>query len=295
MTYTQTPTPSVTATPTLTASQTPTITPTGTVCPGLTPTATNNPTPTPTPTTEPCVCISYTATNDSLEIEAQVAWLNCVDGLYQAQVIDPCTGIDFCGCEGSVIILEGSATINAVGPCTPPTPTPTSTQTSTPTPTQTQTPTPTNTCACYGYFIVNNSPVQSMNVDWVDCDGYPTMNVVEPFNSLNVCACRYSVTTTGGTPIVEEQGPCSTYELFGTNENYETDLDACTNKACVRPYYVSVPVISIGQVIYNDPALTSPYDGEDKWIAVNPNCSGVWYIIQVDITGTVIDDYTSCA
>ena len=96
-----------------------------------TPTPTPTRTPTPTPTVA-CVCESYTAENDSIESQAQVQWNACSDGLPVVQIIDPGTGISFCACQGTVEVIEGSATVSDLGPC--PTPTPTPTRTPTPTP-----------------------------------------------------------------------------------------------------------------------------------------------------------------
>jgi hypothetical protein len=73
---------------------------------------------------------------------------------------------------------------------------------------------------------------------------------------------------------------------------------ACNNKNCARPYWKSVPSWAIGTIVYDDSALTTPYNGGGNWIAVDTStgtyCSGVsWAAIEVSSTG-VITDFISC-
>ena len=146
-----------------------------------------------------------------------------------------------------------------------PTPTPTRqisvTPTVTPTKTSTPTPTPTSICECYAYSITNNSLIDSSMVSWTGCDGYMQSDNVLPFNGISICACQGSVSAIGGDASIVEGGPCNTFTWFGTNSTYETSDLACYNRACSRPYYTITPVVSVGQVIYNDPSLTIPFSG----------------------------------
>jgi len=179
-----------------------------------------------------------------------------------------------------------------------PTPTPTRTlsitPTVTPTKTATPTPTPTEVCKCYGYTVTNNSMIDMTRVDWTGCDGYPDSQNLPPLNGISFCACKSSVTTLGGDPVVVEGTPCITYTWFGTTSTYESSDLACFNRNCTRPYYTITPVMGAGQVIYNDPSLTIPFNGGNLWIAVNLNCAGGWYIVQVDATGNVINTASPC-
>lgn len=192
--------------------------------------------------------------------------------------------------------------------CTGLTPTATSSQTPTPTPTRTlsitptitptktatPTPTPTNACPCYSYTVQNLSTIESTTVDWDDCNGYRQTNTLLPLNGISFCACEGSVLLFGGDATLTEEGPCEIYTWFGTSSTYASGALACSNRNCTRPYYTILPVVSVGQVIYDDSALTIPFNGGNNWIAVNLDCLGSWYVIQVDATGNVINTYTPC-
>lgn len=179
-----------------------------------------------------------------------------------------------------------------------PTPTPTRpisvTPTVTPTKTSTPTPTPTNKCFCTSYTVQSISPIESTTVDWIDCSGYPQTTTLLPFNGVSFCACQGSVVIFGGDATVEELEPCEIYTWFGTTSTYESGLLACTNKNCERPYYTALPIVSVGQIIYDDPLLTTPFNGGSNWIAVNQDCTGSWNVIQVNSSGAVINTYTPC-
>jgi hypothetical protein len=179
-----------------------------------------------------------------------------------------------------------------------PTPTPTKTfavtPTITPTKTATPTPTPTNACVCDTYTVQSISTTESTRVDWIDCSGNPQTNTLLPLNGISFCACNGSVTTVGGDVTVDELDPCIVYTWFGTTSTYSGGTSACTNRNCSRPYYTALPVVSVGQVIYDDTLLTIPFNGGSRWIAVNPDCTGSWFVIQVDATGNVINTYTPC-
>lgn len=183
-------------------------------------------------------------------------------------------------------------------PSNTPTHTPTRTlsitPTVTPTKTATPTPTPTNVCKCYGYTVQSISPIESTTVDWTDCDGYRQTTTLLPLNGISFCACKSSVTVFRGDATIEELDPCETYTWFGTSSTYDGGLAACTNRNCSRPYYTITPVVSVGQVIYDDPLLTTPFNGGSQWIAVNLDCLGGWNVIQVNSSGAVINTYTPC-
>lgn len=88
------------------------------------------------------------------------------------------------------------------------------------------------------------------------------------------------------------------YIYAGTVSQYATDTAACTNKTCGRPYYKSVPTWSLGTTVYDDSGLTTPYNGNSLWIAVDTStgtyCSGLgWAAIQIN-SGGIIIGFVSC-
>jgi outer membrane biosynthesis protein TonB len=137
------------------------------------------------------------------------------------------------------------------------TPTQTQTPTNTETPTQTQTQTPTNT----------KSPTQTTT---------PT-NTQTPTQTTTP---TLTATPTQTPPVSLWLGTVSTFAGGGA---------ACVGKNCTRSYYTSTPSMFSGQIIYNDPLLTLPFNGGNQWIAISLNCSGTFYTVEVDTNGTVAD------
>lgn len=192
--------------------------------------------------------------------------------------------------------------------CTGLTPTATSSQTPTPTPTRTlsitptvtptktatPTPTPTNVCACYTYTAVSDSATQSGLITWTDCDSIPRSYTLPPLNSISFCACKDSPDTRSLFITIEEGIPCNTYQFFGGLSTYNHDADACSNRNCSRPFYTILPSISLGTIIYDDSSLTIPFDGDNKWIALNLDCLSTWYVVRINASGEVIDTYSPC-
>lgn len=192
--------------------------------------------------------------------------------------------------------------------CTGLTPTATSSQTPTPTPTRTlsitptitptrtstPTPTPTNGCPCYSYNAFSDSATQSGNITWTNCDGTPDSYMLPPLNSITFCACEGSPSTSSMFITIEGNGYCETYQFLGGLTTQVSGVLACSNRTCSRPYYTALPAISLGTQIFDDSALTVPFNGGSNWIALNLNCLGTWYVVQVNSTGYVINTYSPC-
>jgi hypothetical protein len=96
------------------------------------------------------------------------------------------------------------------------------------------------------------------------------------------------------TPSITPTLPA--YIYAGTTNNYATSTLACTNKTCGRSWYRNAPSWAIGQIVYDNPSLSVPYNGGGNWIAVATSstfCGGGWAAIQVDTDGTILD-FVSC-
>jgi hypothetical protein len=84
------------------------------------------------------------------------------------------------------------------------------------------------------------------------------------------------------------------YFVFaGSSLQQSTSTLACTNKTCARDFYRSAPTFANGQIVYDDNALTIPYNGGGNWIAIDTSmtfCSGTgWRAIQISNTGVILD------
>ena len=140
-----------------------------------------SPTPTPTPTSTPglCICETYDVLNNN-EFSIEVTWVDC-NGLSRIQILSGPSALRICACQGSVVAEGGE--ITDIGACV--------------------------ACECISYTILNNSPVEIMNVDWLNCDGRTAEStIIQPNTGLSICACNGTVTTLGGTPEIIDMGPC---------------------------------------------------------------------------------------
>ena len=157
-------------------------------CNDLTPT----PTPTYTPTSTPCACNAYTV--DSLEAEGlvSVSWTDC-DRVVQNFILTPGTGISFCACAGSVVV-SGAHDIFDNGSCEPAV---------TPTPTPSATP---PYCECVEYLLENEDPFFN-GYSYTDCFGDIQVSSLPGFGVTTLCACRDSVSPSGGISV-SELGAC---------------------------------------------------------------------------------------
>jgi hypothetical protein len=80
----------------------------------------------------------------------------------------------------------------------------------------------------------------------------------------------------------------------GTTNTFASSSAACAAKTCGRAFYrpTSFPVFAIGQVVYDDATLTTPFNGGSLWVAIDTSmtfCSGGnWQAIQIDTNGVIL-------
>ena len=129
----------------------------------------------------------------------------------------------YTGCGCTTLITTNNIYDNTTPPPTPlpsstPTPTPTKTTTpppASPSPTRTPTLTPTATsCECYNYTITNTDDESVLTYQAILCiDGclsLPATYNINPSQSLEICACNNSVSTTDVGVIITKGGCCGT-------------------------------------------------------------------------------------
>lgn len=104
-----------------------------------------------------------------------------------------------------------------------------------------------------------------------------------------------STTTTSTTltpPPPTTTTTIASYGYGGTVSIYANDTLACANKTCGRSYHLAQPSWSVGYTVYDDVALTTPFNGGGNWIAVATStsyCSGGWAAIQVSSAGVILN------
>lgn len=155
-----------------------------------------------------------------------------------------------------------------------PTPTPTLTSTPTPTPTMNATATATPT--------LTSTPTLT-----------PTLTTTQqgtPTPTPTLTSTPTPTPTLTPTPTTSQQ---SFYTYAGTSSTYLNATSACINKNCSRPYYRNIPIISPGQILYDNSSLTTPFNGGGNWIAINfttQYCNGSnWYALQIDTNGVILN------
>lgn len=102
-----------------------------------------------------------------------------------------------------------------------------------------------------------------------------------------------TTSTTSTTTIPTTTTTAIVYSFAGSVGTQSTSTLACTNKFCSRSYYRDVPTFANGQIVYDDIALTTPFNGGGNWIAIDTSmtyCSGTgWRAIQISNTGVILD------
>lgn len=109
--------------------------------------------------------------------------------------------------------------------------------------------------------------------------------VTQNFSVRASCAATTTTTTT-----------IASFAYGGTVSTYKASATACANQTCGRSYYLASPSWSVGSTVYDDVALTTPFNGGGNWIAVATSsgyCSGGWAAIQVSTAG-VIQNVIGC-
>jgi hypothetical protein len=112
-------------------------------------------------------------------------------------------------------------------------------------------------------------------------------------NYVDLIVSGSSTTTTSSSTTTSTTTSPSSFLYLGTANTYASSINACANQVCAQSYYLPIPVIYIGQIIYTDAALTTTYNGGNQWIAISENCNGTYTAVQVDNSGTVLS-YTGC-
>ena len=85
------------------------------------------------------------------------------------------------------------------------------------------------------------------------------------------------------------------YGYAGTASVFGTSADACFSPTCARTYFRNAPFWAVGQVVYNDSTLLSPFNGGGNWIAIRSGstfCTGTWLAVQVDTNGVILSIVT---
>lgn len=104
-----------------------------------------------------------------------------------------------------------------------------------------------------------------------------------------------SVTVTPTISVTpSSSGPGGTSFIYaGGVSGWGTFNLACSNKTCGRAYYRNAPFWSVGQTVWDNNALTVPFNGGDNWYAINTGttfCSGTqWVAARINSSGIIID------
>lgn len=82
----------------------------------------------------------------------------------------------------------------------------------------------------------------------------------------------------------------SSYEFQGDLVQYDNGLDACDNSgATTSSLYKSdsFPYLQNGDIMYTDAALTTPYNGNDKWISLQKPGFTSWKAVRINGSGQI--------
>lgn len=78
------------------------------------------------------------------------------------------------------------------------------------------------------------------------------------------------------------------FTYLGTANEYATSGAACTNANSGQTYYLPYPVLTEGQKVYNNPSLTSLFNGGNQWISLKQvNTSDPFRAVQVNTVGEI--------
>jgi len=248
-----------------------------------------SPTPTPTPSTTPgCAqCFSYDITNPSLEYSAVVYYTECDRGPVRIITIpsNSVARID-CACQGS-LIYEASLVVLIIDSCG-----------GVPSPTPTPTPTPTP-CVCESYTVTNTGSEAQLTVNWLDCDRVEQSIILNPLLGYGICACIGTVTASGSTYTIVDDGPCGpptptpTPTPSATPDCIPQVIYECTNICqggecfCDNPtptnVYAHPGVLpsDVGQFLYSDCGLTTIWYGDYEYGGIIYNASPITPICVV--------------
>lgn len=157
------------------------------------------------------------------------------------------------------------------------TPTPTTTPSTTPSVTPTPTSTPSNTPS-----ITPTRSIQASVTPSRTATPTPTLTRT-PTPSV----------TPSTTPNISPSPSPTLFTYFGTSGTYNSPENACVNFNNISAYYSSVNVLSIGDTVYNNSALTDPTNGFDRWIPLRLSSSSQIIPVRISTTG-VVQDISEC-
>lgn len=284
---TPTVTPSITPSETASPSVTPSLTPSETTSPSVTPTVTpsRSPAPTPSPTTPAQTAFTDTTGYATATLACRNGFGNSTKYLspafavptvgefvyndvnlttpydggsnYHWMTISPTIYAVQIGATGQITDVVDCSTIPSVTPSVTPTITPTITPTNSITPTITPTVTPS---------ITTSTSVT------------PT---ITPTRTPSVTPTR--------TPAPTPSPTTPAQSAFTDTTGYANATLACRNGFGNSTKYLSpaFPTPTVGQFVYNDTGLTSPYNGGSNyhWMTISPT---VW-AVQIGATGQITD------
>lgn len=101
-----------------------------------------------------------------------------------------------------------------------------------------------------------------------------------------------TTTTTTTTSTTTTTTTAAAFAYGGTANLYKSSFLACNNINCGRTYWLASPSWSVGNTVYDNAALTIPFNGGGLWIGVATStsyCSGGWAAIQVSAAGIILD------
>jgi hypothetical protein len=122
----------------------------------------------------------------------------------------------------------------------------------------------------------------------------PTTTTTTSTSTTTTTIAPTTTTTTTTTSTSTTTTTLPGMAFAGTTGTYSSTASACAAKTCGRSYYrpSSLPIFSIGMIVYDNASLTTPFNGAASWVAIDTSmtfCSGTgWYAIQIDTDGTIL-------
>lgn len=220
--------------------------------------------------------------------------------------------------RGFVEYISGPSTISVTsgygsaneGKCVECQPIPTSTPTVTPTPTMTPTlsPVPNN---CF-YYEINNYSDLVQEYNYINCNSVQVSSVLAEKQAVRFCASAppnvyspaMSATTLGPcptptptkTPTPTPTPSSSSPMVYSWSSNllgYVESAFACLINNCDFQVYSDVSTLVIGDVIYTNNTLTTPFVGNGNWYRLNYNCDGILvYAARINSSGVITNILT---
>lgn len=101
-------------------------------------------------------------------------------------------------------------------------------------------------------------------------------------------------TTTTSTTTTSTTSGIPSFQFAGAIGAYANSTLACANKNCFRSYWKGPsPSFNPGDIIYDNAALTIPFNGGGSWYAIDASmsfCAGTaWRAVQIDSSGVILN------